>query len=525
MRTNLPVTDRQVELPENANILSTTDVSSHITYVNPDFIQISGFTEQELLGTSHNIVRHPDMPPAAFGQMWSTLKRGRSWMGLVKNRCKNGDFYWVSAYVTPIQKNGKITEYQSVRTRPDNALVTAAEELYGHLRSGKITNIQRSRLSLSNKLSMVVSVIWALMSLVFWAVSDGSLAVVALVWLLGTSLITWAFWLMFVPFRRLVDKAIEITDNPLSQLLYTGRSDEMGAIEFALRMRQAETGAVIGRIGDASRQLKVFADQLFREIGAGNLHNQTQQTETTQIATAVNQMVASIQEVARNANNAAGAAEKADQETRSGQSLAAQTRGSINELESGIRTATDVIEQLEARCNEISTVVEVIGSIADQTNLLALNAAIEAARAGDQGRGFAVVADEVRSLAGRTQSSTANIQQMITALQHSAKLAVSEMDKSRKQTRESVGSVQKAADALTGIGLRVNEITDMNIQIAGAVEEQSMVSEEINKSIVSIQEAALHCVSSGEINLQSATQVASLTDTLNELAHQFWVKR
>lgn len=106
MRQNLPVTGRNLELPKDANILSTTSPQSHITYVNPDFIKISGFTEEELLGQPHNIVRHPDMPPAAFEHMWSTLKSGRSWMGLVKNRCKNGDHYWVSAYVTPIAKNG-----------------------------------------------------------------------------------------------------------------------------------------------------------------------------------------------------------------------------------------------------------------------------------------------------------------------------------------------------------------------------------------------------------------------------------
>ncbi|HCF4900592.1 TPA: PAS domain-containing protein [Pseudomonas putida] len=106
MRQNLPVTGRNLEFPKDANILSTTSPQSHITYVNPDFIKISGFTEEELLGQPHNIVRHPDMPPAAFEHMWSTLKSGRSWMGLVKNRCKNGDHYWVSAYVTPIAKNG-----------------------------------------------------------------------------------------------------------------------------------------------------------------------------------------------------------------------------------------------------------------------------------------------------------------------------------------------------------------------------------------------------------------------------------
>lgn len=137
MRQNLPVTGRNLELPKDTNILSTTSPQSHITYVNPDFIKISGFTEEELLGQPHNIVRHPDMPPAAFEHMWSTLKSGRSWMGLIKNRCKNGDHYWVSSYVTPIAKNGSIVEYQSVRTKPEPEQVLAAEKLYAQLRSGK----------------------------------------------------------------------------------------------------------------------------------------------------------------------------------------------------------------------------------------------------------------------------------------------------------------------------------------------------------------------------------------------------
>ena len=157
MRLNSPVTGRNVELPRDANILSTTTPQSHITYVNPDFIKISGFTEDELLGQPHNIVRHPDMPSAAFEHMWSTLKSGRSWMGLVKNRCKNGDHYWVSAYVTPITKSGATVEYQSVRTRPEFEQVQAAEKIYAQLRNGK-SALPKSYFTLPVKMLLLV---WA----------------------------------------------------------------------------------------------------------------------------------------------------------------------------------------------------------------------------------------------------------------------------------------------------------------------------------------------------------------------------
>ena len=125
MRMNLPVTGRDVSISDTANILSTTDLNGDITYVNPDFIKISGFDEDELLGQHHNIVRHPDMPREAFADLWSSVRGGNSWMGMVKNRCKNGDHYWVSAFVTPISRNGRVVEYQSVRTKPQPAQIAA----------------------------------------------------------------------------------------------------------------------------------------------------------------------------------------------------------------------------------------------------------------------------------------------------------------------------------------------------------------------------------------------------------------
>ncbi|WP_296217038.1 methyl-accepting chemotaxis protein, partial [Pseudomonas sp. UBA2684] len=416
MRQNLPVTGRNLELPKDANILSTTSPQSHITYVNPDFIKISGFTEEELLGQPHNIVRHPDMPSAAFEHMWSTLKAGRSWMGLVKNRCKNGDHYWVSAYVTPITKNGSTVEYQSVRTKPDPEQVQAAENLYAQLRSGKSATPKWS-VSLSVKILLLI---WgsALSSLmvagIFTGASPSDLLLAVLV---SGGLSSVGIMALLSPLGKLLARVKNISNNPLSQILYTGRNDEFGQIEFALRMMQAETGAVIGRIGDASNRLGEHARGLLKDIESSNFLTVEQQAETDQIATAVNQMAASIQEVASNAQHAADAAGRADSETSSGQRLVAHTSQSITALEGEIRQAAQVIHELEGQSNEISKVLDVIRGIAEQTNLLALNAAIEAARAGEQGRGFAVVADEVRSLAARTQQSTTDIQSMISALQ------------------------------------------------------------------------------------------------------------
>ena len=137
MRLNLPVTSVEQTFPDQQRLISATDINSHITYCNAEFAAMSGFSQAELIGSTHNLVRHPDMPAAVFESMWGYLKAGQSWMGVVKNRCKNGNFYWVSAYVTPILEDGKLVGYESVRVKPSREQVSRAETLYARLRADK----------------------------------------------------------------------------------------------------------------------------------------------------------------------------------------------------------------------------------------------------------------------------------------------------------------------------------------------------------------------------------------------------
>lgn len=137
MRNNQPVTNQETAVPRSANILSTTSPKGVISHINEDFLKISGFERDELIGQAHNIVRHPDMPATAFQMLWTALKSKRSWMGIVKNRCKNGDHYWVDAYATPIIKDGEVEELQSVRVKAKEEYVERAEALYQKLQSGK----------------------------------------------------------------------------------------------------------------------------------------------------------------------------------------------------------------------------------------------------------------------------------------------------------------------------------------------------------------------------------------------------
>ncbi|SDH32610.1 methyl-accepting chemotaxis sensory transducer with Pas/Pac sensor [Pseudomonas benzenivorans] len=509
-----------------ANILSTTDLKGAVSYVNPDFVAISGYAEHELLGHNHNIVRHPDMPAAAFAHLWSTLKSGRSWMGLVKNRCRNGDHYWVSAYVTPVVRNGQVVEYQSVRTRTEAGEIERAEQLYAELRAGRAPRrLRPPRLSLAQRLSLLHAVALLLAGAGLGiAGALPLLPTLAGAGLLGALLAGLLHW-QLRPLAELSEQARALADNPLSQLLYTGRADCFGQIAFALRSLQAEAGSVVGRIADSARQLSREAGELVAAVDDSSQAILQQQGETDQVASAIDQMASSVQEVARHAQLSASAADEADQETHSGLRLVERTRQSIAALAEEVQQSGQVIDQLEQHSQEIDHALAVIQSIAEQTNLLALNAAIEAARAGEAGRGFAVVADEVRALASRTQQSTAQIHAVISNLQQGTGNAVAAMNRSRQQAEASVAQALQAAEALQGINQRVGRISEMNLQIAAAVEQQSAVGDDIQRNLCAIRQASAGNVAASSQSRGSADQVAVLAERLQGLAEQFWGRK
>ncbi|WP_439889432.1 methyl-accepting chemotaxis protein [Pseudomonas sp. MBLB4123] len=236
-------------------------------------------------------------------------------------------------------------------------------------------------------------------------------------------------------------------------------------------------------------------------------------------------MASSVQEVARHAQLSASAASEADLETDNGLCLVEQTRHSIAALAEEVQQSSRVIDQLEHHSQDINQALEVIQSIAEQTNLLALNAAIEAARAGETGRGFAVVADEVRALASRTQACTAQIHAIVSNLQQGTGEAVTAMNRSQTQAQASVAQARQAAVALQEINQRVGRISEMNLQIAAAVEQQSAVGDDIQRNLCGIRQAGDSNVVASRQSRTSADQVAALAERLQGLAEQFWGRR
>ncbi|VAW98690.1 Aerotaxis sensor receptor protein [hydrothermal vent metagenome] len=489
MRNNQPVTDVEHELTDEHVILSTTDLKGRITYVNKDFLDISGFSNDELMKKAHNIIRHPDMPAAAFQDLWDTIRTGNSWMGMVKNRCKNGDHYWVHAIATPITRNGEIVEYQSVRYKPNQEQVHRADKMYKAINSGKLPlSLRLPKISMFAK-SILVSGL-GLLPLVF-----ATLFIKTLPWYLmlgaiitSLSVIVAGQYFVFRGLRSAVKYAKNIVDNDLLQLICTGYRDEASTFILATKMQETKIKAINARINDSLEQLHSIAGNLNNSVALTEQGVNHQSTETKILKTALDKMLTASENVSESAQHAAEEASKADDNAKLGCSIIDNTIESINTMAEQVENSAVVIKQLADDSNVIGSILDVIKGIAEQTNLLALNAAIEAARAGEQGRGFAVVADEVRLLASRTQSSTIEIEEMIQRLQQAASTAVKTMDSGKKVAQKTVETVSEADGALNIISVAVNKIKDMNAQIATAAEEQSNVTQEIKSTIETFDE-------------------------------------
>ncbi len=484
MRINQPITQKEVLFPPHYNLLSITQPSSHITYASDNFCEIAGYTLDELVGQPHNLVRHPDMPEAAFENMWNTLKSGRSWMGLVKNRTKSGDHYWVDAFASPIIDNGKVVEYQSVRLSPNREHVENAEKVYAQIKANKKPwQLKMPRTRLWQRMS-VGFIGAAVISAVIDHFFAGAGVPVMMLLTIANG---------YASTRRLEkvsETARKVYNNPLMELVYTKHVDDISEIELALKKRQSELNAVVGRIQDSNHQLVESAQTSSVNCNntADNLDEQTRETE--QVATAITEMNSTANEIASNAQAASQVANTAQNAAKDGMSSVGDTVKAIEQLAAQLNSASSVIEKLSAQSATIGQVIEVIQGVAEQTNLLALNAAIEAARAGEQGRGFAVVADEVRKLAQRSSESTEQIQSIVLSIQNSTKEAVDSINQGNVLSQSCVDSANISGDQLNALLSQMTDIAERNEHIANAVDEMARVTESMNSSVQSINDGS-----------------------------------
>ena len=347
--------------------------------------------------------------------------------------------------------------------------------------------------------------------------------------LLATALLI--FVLLYFIYKKTIGKKLEQLasalkeiaegDGDLTRRLDESRKDELGEVAHWFNIFVGKLQRLMGDIKGSMDSLTGSAQQLSQVAEQSNSKITEQQMQTDQLATAINEMAAAVQEVAHNTQQAATAADKANQETGNGRSIVNGNIDAMDNLASEIQKASAVIHQLQSESNEIGGVLDVIKGIAEQTNLLALNAAIEAARAGEQGRGFAVVADEVRTLASRTQESTQEIQNMIERLQSRAQEAVKVMNENQAQSQAGVENASRVNDSLQNISTAIEEISDLNTQIASAADEQSHVAEEVNRNIQQISQCTDAAVGGSEQVAQASEDLTRLATQLRNLAGRF----
>nr|HRK56611.1 methyl-accepting chemotaxis protein [Burkholderiaceae bacterium] len=411
MRVNLPITEQEYDYPANETLVSTTDTKGRITYCNPAFIRTSGYGAEELIGQPHNIVRHPDMPAEAFRDLWRTCGNGKPWTGMVKNRRKNGDHYWVMANATPILENGKPVGYLSVRTKPTRAQIAEAEALYAHMRkeaqSGQIqTRVEGGHVQLPGlaaslgrvlKLSLrgqIAACVAAVMIPALWIARSlpGDTLGYAMVGALTALAVFVVCALLSVRVTTPLEEAItminQMAAGDLTGRIQSDRTDDVGALFRGLNQLNVNLQAIVGEVRREVEGLMHCAS----EVANGN---QDLSARTESQAASLEQTAASMEQLTSTVQQNASTSSEANRMVTRAREVATEGGDKVDNV---MGTMSDI----QTSAHRIGDIIGVIDGIAFQTNILALNAAVEAARAGEQGRGFAVVAAEVRALSRRT---------------------------------------------------------------------------------------------------------------------------
>ncbi|WP_293765521.1 PAS domain-containing methyl-accepting chemotaxis protein [uncultured Aquitalea sp.] len=524
MKINLPVTTTERMVDPVNPIVTKTDVKGAITYANRAFIDISGFEEAELLGKNHNIVRHPDMPPEAFADLWDTIKTGKPWRGLVKNRAKNGDFYWVEAYVTPISEHGRIVGYMSVRSAPERAEVQGAEALYAAIRDKRATvpSTLKSYASRSDVLKIAPWLAGAGSVLAMGALflPDTMQPLREIVGMAGSALAlgagVWGWVRVCKAMHVLNDRFLDLREGRLDHAVLVREGGLIGQVLASLEAMRIHFRATIADVIRAGGETHKQAEALRIDMHSLAVRTGEQRHGLDQISVNMESLSIAVQEVVK-------LAERNLQDSAATQRVAQEGRETMNAATHAAERAVGVVTEsrnamaeLDEAMSRIRTMTTLIREIADQTNLLALNAAIEAARAGEMGRGFAVVADEVRKLAERTTNTTDSIGGIVAEIGRITQTAVGSMDATVTEVGEVNGQIGLSSANLQGL---IEAAQSSSRQAEELAQEMSSKSDSINVMAAALEQLNALSEQNQETTHSVGESARHLADTALDLEH------
>ncbi len=518
MRRNVYVTQREYPLSEGETLLSVTDLKGRIVYANDAFIRVSGFEAAELYGKAHSIVRHPDMPAAAFADMWSTIQRGLPWSALVKNRRKNGDHYWVRANASPIRHAGAVVGYLSVRTRPEPCEVQQHAALYEQINAGvrslglhrgfpvgrgAVGALQRwwRFRPLAWRVQAVVAGLWLLGSAGLWSsVLQASAVPLAQVWpawlIWSLACVAAGQWLrsrLLMPLAALRGQAQAVASGQQTDARFLQRTDEIGAIGSAVRQTGLNLVSLVGDIQGKSDQVRRCA--LAVQQGSTELSDRTEAAAASleQSAQAMQALASAIERSSAQAGEAAARA-------RHGVDMAGQSSRMVVQLDQGMRGVAQTSDQV----GQISSLID---GIAFQTNLLALNAAVEAARAGEHGKGFAVVADEVRGLSQRSARAARQIKALIEA--------------SQQQVAQSCAMAREVGEAMQAVQTDMREQLVLAEGMQAASQAQAGGVQQVQAAVQQLEQMTQHNAALARDTIGHAQLLAGQAQALEAAASVF----
>ncbi|KJY84002.1 chemotaxis protein [Vibrio galatheae] len=502
---------RETLLESHDQLVSTTDLNGVITYSNEAFCRVAEYSQQELLGQNHNIVRHSDMPKAAFADMWRNLKQGKAWRGIVKNRTKSNGFYWVDAYVTPIYHQNQMVGYQSVRVKPKREWVEIAEKAY----QGLLKSEQKGRgrtFHISGRLR------YALLAL---ALSAPVISHFASFQGMSSLLLSLApIAVIAALFRQeLVDTPRQLSKwqseyDSVSRLIFSG-DKKISIADFHLKMLSARIRTVLGRMTDSAQPLQELADNLSATCYQVTQALDQQTRDILQVREATEEVAASANEVSSSTGEAHQIVDVTLKACAGAKQSIHQTHHNLTSLSTQADQATQTTYQLSEQAQNVSNMMQEIGEIADQTNLLALNAAIEAARAGEQGRGFAVVADEVRALSGRTSKATVQIKESIDTMLGTIESWQRDIMTNQQQTNACSEVASLSAQRLSEVETLMTSMNDLMQSVEDSANKQRELSSAVNLHIQSI-------ASTAEQNLAATHDVKAHSHQLKGQVEEFY---